>query len=169
MGITGYVVGITVAVGVIIGMFYIAPRELVGGNSHGPTGEVEDVYSVVRLSQGASQPDSPKNFEPSKITVVIGSNNKVMWINDDYSESTVLADDNSDSGFFNATHLHGGTYSPTAGASLHQGEVFEYTFTKKGTYGYHCSIHPWMHGTVVVVEPEEYAELTTKATTTYRN
>ncbi|MEW6605354.1 MAG: plastocyanin/azurin family copper-binding protein [Thermoproteota archaeon] len=168
MGIAGYVVGITIAVGVIIMMFYVAPRELVGGNSHGPTGEVEEAYSVVILPRSASQPDSPMNFEPSKITVVIGSNNKVIWINDDFAESTVLADDNSDQGFFNATHLHG-TDSPTAGASLHQGEVFEYTFNKTGIYDYHCSIHPWMYGTVVVVEPEEYAELTSKTTTTYRN
>ena len=33
---------------------------------------------------------------------------------------------------------------------LSQGESAEYTFTKPGTYEYICSIHPSMHGKVIV-------------------
>jgi plastocyanin len=30
------------------------------------------------------------------------------------------------------------------------GATFSFTFTKAGTFAYHCSIHSSMHGTIVV-------------------
>ena len=29
-------------------------------------------------------------------------------------------------------------------------ETFSFTFTKPGTYGYYCKVHPHMKGTIVV-------------------
>jgi plastocyanin len=34
--------------------------------------------------------------------------------------------------------------------ALAQGASFSFTFARPGTYAYHCSIHPSMHGSVVV-------------------
>ena len=31
-----------------------------------------------------------------------------------------------------------------------KGQTFSFTFTNTGTYYYYCTLHPWMHGAVVV-------------------
>jgi plastocyanin len=70
-------------------------------------------------------------FSPSSITVSI--NTTVKWTNKDSMAHTVTADDGT---FDSGTVSAGGTYS--------------HTFTKAGTFGYHCAIHSGMTGTVIV-------------------
>ncbi|MGH9920636.1 MAG: plastocyanin/azurin family copper-binding protein, partial [Nitrososphaerales archaeon] len=78
------------------------------------------------------------NFSPDSITVVIGVNNTVMWTNDDAVLHTVTS-----------SSVPAGAQSFND-ASLSPGSTFIVTFTTPGTYQYHCSIHSWMRGTVVV-------------------
>lgn len=82
------------------------------------------------------------NYEPEVIKVVIGINNTVRWMNQDITSHSVRADDEGDPDFRSA--MQDNFLSP--------GETFEYTFTKPGVFGYHGVPHPWMHGTVVVLE-----------------
>jgi plastocyanin len=70
-------------------------------------------------------------FGPQVVTVTLGTT--VHWTNQDSEAHTVT----SDAGAFNSPVLQ-----PGAG--------FSFTFTKPGTYSYHCSIHPFMTGKVVV-------------------
>ena len=72
-------------------------------------------------------------YTPDNITVVLGVNNTVVWTNDDNVNHTVVAADNSFSGLL------------TPGAS------FSHTFVAAGVYNYHCNIHTFMKGTVVVL------------------
>jgi plastocyanin len=70
-------------------------------------------------------------FSPSAITVAAGAT--VTWTNEDGIQHDV--------------------YAPSLGlksAVLNQNESYTHTFSKPGTYSYICSIHPFMHGTVVV-------------------
>lgn len=70
-------------------------------------------------------------FAPATLTVPVGST--VTWTNRDEEPHTVVANDGS----FRSPGLDAqGTYS--------------YTFRAPGTFEYICSIHPFMHGTVVV-------------------
>jgi plastocyanin len=34
--------------------------------------------------------------------------------------------------------------------SMPSGAMFSFTFAKAGTFAYHCTIHPSMHGTIMV-------------------
>ena len=70
-------------------------------------------------------------FGPAAITVKPGTT--VTWTQQDEDQHTVTANDGS---FTSAALITGATYT--------------HTFTAPGTYAYHCSIHPFMHGTVVV-------------------
>jgi plastocyanin len=70
-------------------------------------------------------------FGPSTVTVKVGTT--VTWTQQDEDQHTVTANDGS---FTSAPLVTGATYT--------------HTFTAPGTYQYHCSIHPFMHGTVVV-------------------
>jgi glucose dehydrogenase len=71
-------------------------------------------------------------FSPQTITVAPGT--RVVWTQKDSTAHTV----SSNTGAW-----------PDSG-SLAQGKTFAHTFTKPGTYSYHCSIHPFMTAKVVV-------------------
>lgn len=70
-------------------------------------------------------------FAPATVTVSAGST--VTWTNRDEEPHTVVAND-------------GSFHSPGMGT----GATFSHTFSAAGTFDYVCSIHPMMHGTVVV-------------------
>jgi plastocyanin len=71
-------------------------------------------------------------FAPATVTVKAGST--VTWTNHDSEAHTVRT-----------------TKSTTVKSDvLATDATFSFTFTTPGEYAYHCSIHPEMHGTVVV-------------------
>jgi len=73
-------------------------------------------------------------FSPAEIKVKVGT--KVTWTNQDSVRHTVTADESE------------GPKSELFG----KGETYSFTFTKAGTFAYHCEAHPQMHGTVTVTE-----------------
>ena len=72
-------------------------------------------------------------FAPATLTVKPGST--VTWTNHDEEPHTVAATD-------------GSFHSPGMGT----GATFSHTFPTAGKFDYVCSIHPMMHGTVVVTQ-----------------
>jgi plastocyanin len=138
---TGVIVALIIGAGIVVGIALIVPPALCcGGHSHGPSETPEEKITWVSIPEGASSQDSQQIFGPPTIEVVIGT--KVGWVNLDFAQMSVLADDDSDPEFFNSTHLRGSD-NPTAGSSLYYYENFYYTFTKPVTYSYHCGFHPW--------------------------
>jgi plastocyanin len=71
------------------------------------------------------------DFGPAAVTVPTGTS--VTWTNNDDDAHSVVADDKA-----------------FRSAPLDTGESYSFTFTKPGTYGYHCGLHPQMHGKVIV-------------------
>ena len=74
-----------------------------------------------------------KNFGFSPATITISAGSTVVWTNNDSVQHDVTFD--------------GGSISSSV---LNHGDTFSHTFTTAGTYHYICSIHPFMHGTVIV-------------------
>ncbi len=71
-------------------------------------------------------------YQPALLTVVAGQT--VTWRNSGLGPHTVT----SDAGQFDS-------------GALQAGGTFSYTFAAPGTYAYSCTIHPTMHGKVVVL------------------
>lgn len=71
-------------------------------------------------------------YAPDTLTIHVGDH--VVWTNTGQAAHTVTAD--------------GGTFDS---GSLNTGQTWTFVFSKAGTYAYHCTFHPWMKGTVIVV------------------
>ncbi|MDE1814918.1 MAG: cupredoxin domain-containing protein, partial [Thaumarchaeota archaeon] len=91
--------------------------------------------TIVTIPVNSSISTSGLTFSPSTVQVVIGVNSTVEWINMD----SVMNDITSDSRSFETSLIP-------------HGHAWEYVFDKIGTYQYHSAIHPWLKGTVIVVE-----------------
>jgi plastocyanin len=70
-------------------------------------------------------------FVPSTLTVSVGTT--VTWTNKDSVTHTVTSNDN----LFNS-------------GDLANGATFQHAFNQKGTFDYHCSIHTFMTGKIIV-------------------
>jgi plastocyanin len=90
--------------------------------------------SRARAAGDPSDTISDFAFSPATITIHVGDT--VTWTNNGPSPHTATASSHS---------FDTGTLAKGASAS--------HTFTQPGTYAYICTIHPFMHGTVVVLGP----------------
>jgi len=133
-----FLIGIVVVVVLIVGGVYFlntsysskvntnnTPTQNQGQSQTNPAGstQTENTKNAVTIQNFA--------FSPSTITVKVGDS--ITWTNQDTAGHSATADDNSfDTGI------------------LSQGQSKSITFSKAGTYTYHCSVHPMMKATVVV-------------------
>ncbi|QIS09500.1 cupredoxin domain-containing protein [Nocardia arthritidis] len=116
-----------------------------GFPGHGMTGMAPPAATAAaQAPSGAASPSAAPTaanavniqnfaFAPAKLTVPAGTT--VTWTNKDEEPHTVAANDAS-------------FHSPGMGTNA----TYTFTFTKPGTYEYICTIHPFMHGTVVVTK-----------------
>jgi plastocyanin len=71
-------------------------------------------------------------FSPAALSVAVGDT--VIWTNSDNAPHTVTSDTGNE------------LNSPTIG----QGQTYTHIFAIRGSFPYHCSVHPSMHGGVTV-------------------
>lgn len=105
-----------------------------GGYSSTPTSPSTSTSSgngtPISIVKGA-QSLTTTAYNPDPLTISAGTT--VTWTNADSITHTAV----SDNGTFNSGNINGGGN-------------FSFTFQNKGTFTYHCSLHPNMVGTVVV-------------------
>ena len=75
-------------------------------------------------------------FNPTTITITVGTT--VTWTNTTGAPHTVTSDD--------GTSFDSNINTPISA----NGGMFSFTFTKAGTFAYHCQIHPFMKATIIV-------------------
>ncbi len=98
-------------------------------------GVVAALAAAAPLAAGADQQVTIERhmFMPATVTVHPGET--VTWVNKDQDVHTATSDDQGKS-----------FHTPL----LDTGESATLTFASPGMFGYHCSVHPDMTGTVIV-------------------
>ena len=122
---------VTVSTATIISLVFLR-----GGPLMPVSSSTQRPISIVHVTIDAGSGSNPNlpGYSPVNITILVGENNTVTWVNEDTMPHTVTAFDGSfDSG------------------NLDPGQSFTYTFGKPGTYPYTCVYHHWMHGQVTVL------------------
>jgi len=97
-------------------------------SAHTPSGSIE-----VNIVEPPSQPPQSWHFDPATVTVKVGT--KATWTNSGAVPHTVTADD-------------GKTFDS---GDMQANATFSFTPTLAGTFAYHCTYHPWMKGTLIVI------------------
>jgi plastocyanin len=116
-----------------------AAAALAGCGSTSPKTSTASTSPPAGAKQGATPPVAAakvaiRMFAFSPATVQLERGGKITFTNFDSTAHTATADD--------GTSFDSGT--------LDQGQSKTITFTKAGTYTYHCAFHAFMTGTVVV-------------------
>jgi plastocyanin len=91
------------------------------------------IATISRAAPAAAASVQIDNFTFKAPTVTVKPGTTVTWTNGDDIPHTVVAKD--------------GSFKSKV---LDSGERFSFTFAKPGQFGYYCSIHPHMTGTVIV-------------------
>lgn len=91
-------------------------------------------FSTSVPESGATYNVGIMNFTFSPDTLTINAGDTVVWTNIDSVNHDVVSDSGSE---LNST-------------SLLNGQKYSHTFTKTGTFNYHCGIHPSMKAKVIV-------------------
>jgi plastocyanin len=97
-----------------------------------------DMGQMAATTPGASTPVATDavditNFAFSPATITVKAGSTVVWTNVDSIQHDITFD--------------GGDI---ASDDLNHNDTFSHTFPTAGTFHYICSIHPFMHGTVIV-------------------
>jgi plastocyanin len=92
----------------------------------------------VSIVKGSSSPSISKPYDPSPLTVTAGAS--VTWTNNDSSIHTVTSGlpEKGDVGTLFDSSL------------INPGMTFVHVFDKQGTFDYSCTLHPFMHGQIIV-------------------
>ena len=98
-----------------------------------PAGQGQNAASAAQDAKSAPVEVKIDNFSFTPATITVPAGTTVRWTNRDDIPHTVVNDDQK-----------------FESKALDTDDQYSYTFTKPGTYGYFCSIHPKMTGKVVV-------------------
>jgi plastocyanin len=103
---------------------------------HAPSTDTKDTKSANEIQETNAVTYQDFAVQPKSIRVKKGTT--VKWTNKDTAKHDVTPE--VETADFKASELFG------------KGESYEVTFNTVGTYSYHCSPHPYMKGSVEVVD-----------------
>lgn len=137
--ISGLAVGV-----VVVGFGFFVANSLLSRTSVSTQEETALTPTIEASQYLASEPPvnvviKNRSFVPSVITIDKGT--KITWVNTDRGDCNVVADADSQPGGL-----------PDQSPLFGMGQIYEFTFNTVGTFPYHCTSQPDMHGTVEVIE-----------------
>lgn len=130
----GLAVIVLIGAGVLIGRTEKGDTEQASPTPSSSASATSDLQGAEVLSGSVSISIVSFAFTPDVIRIAKGST--VTWTNNDSAQHSVVSADSA-------------TLSSKV---LNKGESYEHTFNDIETVSYHCGVHPFMSGTIQVVE-----------------
>lgn len=133
------VVGVLIVVaisGTLLYQFQFAPTSQTSGTSSTTVTNSHVVKIIIPQGVGSN---TALNYEPAVVTVVIGVNNTILWVDQDSTAPHTVT----------SSSVPAGAKSFNSG-NLVQGDTYELNLTVPGVYKYYCIYHSWMQGTIIV-------------------
>ena len=94
---------------------------------------------LVSIAPGAAEPNNPETFVPPQISLSSGST--ISWTNGDSITHTVTA--------ARSPEIANGE-APFDSGPISPGYTWDKTFNSPAQFDYHCLIHPFMTGKVII-------------------
>lgn len=131
-----------------IGVTFACGSSSSPGNTGGSIPTAPPTAPPPAPSSPTSASVSIQDFIYTPVTASISVGGNVTWTNNGPSVHMAV----SDAGLWSSGSLAapGGGGGPYGGGSSGSGGTFNRTFSQVGTYTYHCEIHPYIRGTIIV-------------------
>ncbi|TAH32538.1 hypothetical protein EYC58_02690 [Candidatus Saccharibacteria bacterium] len=114
--------------------------------------ETEKMGDLIDLTSQSEVSIDIKDFKYSQANIKIKKGTKVTWTNRDVVEHNVMQDHSDSDTAHDAPTPENINPNVLAGPLLAKGESYSFTFNEATSAPYHCSPHPYMKGSVTVVE-----------------
>lgn len=112
----------------------------------------EGAEVAIDLTNQSSVSMDIKDFEYSRPHIKIKKGTTVTWTNQDAIQHNVMQEHENDNDAHDAPTKDEEKSDVLASRLLSKGESYSYTFNEVNSSPYHCSPHPYMKGSVTVVE-----------------
>lgn len=147
MNKNGLIIGLVILIGVGVGIVWMIVNKTATPSTSQQNASSNDTSTRNSTDNSTDQVQSGnvavvmQNTAFSPQTIKVKKGTKVTWTNNDTVRHNVVADDSG-----NAAGL------PTTNDLLDKGGSYSFTFNTVGTFHYHCTPHPFMTGSIEVVE-----------------
>lgn len=111
-----------------------------------------DLVDVVDLTNQSEISMDIKDFKYEQPNIKIKKGTTVTWTNQDAVQHNVMREHQNDNDAHDAPSKDEVKPDVLAGQLLSKGESYSFTFNEVSSSPYHCSPHPYMKGSVTVVE-----------------
>jgi amicyanin len=112
----------------------------------------QEIGEIVDLTNQSEVAMDIKDFRYEKANIKIKKGTKVTWTNQDTIKHNVMEEHEGSGKAHDAPTPSEVDPNELAGPLLAKGESYSFTFNEVSSSPYHCSPHPYMKGSVTVVE-----------------
>lgn len=129
-----------------------AQHDATNSDGHHNSDTEKDNSPVIDLTSQTEVSMDIKDFKYEKPNIKIKKGTKVTWTNRDTIQHNVMREHEGSDQAHNAPKPEEVKSDELAGPLLDRGESYSFTFNEASDNPYHCSPHPFMKGSVTVVE-----------------
>lgn len=143
---------IIMAIALTIGVLVLSPSPKVNNRTATNNSTTQDIGAIVDLTSQNEITMNIKDYKYEKPNIKIKKGTTITWTNQDTIQHNVMLEHEGAGKAHDAPTKEQVDPNELAGPLLAKGESYSFTFNELTANPYHCSPHPYMKGSVTVVE-----------------